>query len=657
MTSSFFSYRVWLFFLLFIGCCLSPISHAETESPPPPPPSHKVIVTITGISDILLNNVKAYLSIEQQKEHPNLNPNRIRRLHKLAPEEIQKSLQPFGYYRVVVDATLTEPAQGETVWQVTYAITLGAPLLIDKVDIKVTGDGENDDAFQDILRKPPIVRNAILDHQLYEKLKKSLFSLTEERGYFDAQWQRTEIRVDEKAYTAEVYLWLETGTRYRFGNVVFKQDIFSDAFMQQFLTFQTGEYFTNAKLLEMSAKLAESDYFASVRVDALRNQRDAKQGVPIDVGLEMNSRNRLRSRLGYGTDTGIRLSEEWERRYVNQRGHRLLMDGIYIQERNKYIGDIGYVIPFSQVQKKDLTFNFRYEGEDIDANNLALGLGFGDSVNANAKGSTRREMFSLSVNKQESRDWFLPVEEVIGLTYFTEKYNLLSLLTTPEDYYLIDYLIATGDIGADELEVLDANFKVLMPSVHWTYTEADNRRYTTRGQQVGLNLAGAIDGLGSNLSFAQAHLHGMFIRPLFNKGRVLLRGDIAYTQAKTVKLLDTDITGSVLPKSLQFLTGGDRTVRGYAYESILQENSAIAGKHLLIASAEYEYKFLQDWSVAVFYDMGNAFNTYNELKLRQGAGAGIRWYSPVGLVRLDVATPIAQEDSSIKVHLVIGPDF
>ncbi|EIJ41572.1 outer membrane protein [Beggiatoa alba B18LD] len=656
MTSSFFSSRVFFLLLFVTGCCFSRFSDADTDTPPPRPPSHKVVVNITGVSDTLLNNIKAFLSIEQQKEHPNLNPNRIRRLHKSASEEIQKSLQPFGYYRVTVDAELTEPAQGETVWQARYVITLGAPLLIDKVDIKVLGDGEKDEAYQDLLRKLPLVRNAVLDHAVYEKFKKSLFNLTDERGYFDAQWQRTEIRVDEKAYTAEIYLWLETGKRYRFGEIAFKQSVFSDEFMQQFLTFQSGDYFLNAQLLEMSAKLAESDYFASVRVDALRDKRDATQGiVPIEIGLEMNSRNRLRSRLGYGTDTGIRLSEEWERRYVNRRGHRLLVDGIYTQERSKYIGDVSYIIPFSQVKTKDLKFSFRYEGEDIDENNLALGLGFGDS--ATARGSTRREMFSFGVMKQESRDWILPVDEVIGLTYFTEKYNLLSLLTAPEEAYLIDYLIETGDITTDELEVLNANFKVLMPSIQWTYTEADNRRYTTRGQQVSLKLSGAIDGFGSNLSFAQAHVHGMFIRPLLSKGRVLLRGDVAYTQAKTVELLDSGITGNVLPKSLQFLTGGDRTVRGYAYETILQENSTIAGKHLVIASAEYEYKFLQDWSVAVFYDAGNAFNNYNGLKLRQGAGAGIRWYSPVGLVRFDVATPVAQEDSSIKIHLVIGPDF
>ncbi|HVF34961.1 MAG TPA: BamA/TamA family outer membrane protein, partial [Candidatus Saccharimonadia bacterium] len=75
-----------------------------------------------------------------------------------------------------------------------------------------------------------------------------------------------------------------------------------------------------------------------------------------------------------------------------------------------------------------------------------------------------------------------------------------------------------------------------------------------------------------------------------------------------------------------------------------------------VVSAEYEHYFLDDWGGAVFVDAGDAFTHDFDVKL--GAGVGVRWRSPVGLVRLDVAVPIGDEfESGVQLHLVIGPDL
>jgi translocation and assembly module TamA len=83
----------------------------------------------------------------------------------------------------------------------------------------------------------------------------------------------------------------------------------------------------------------------------------------------------------------------------------------------------------------------------------------------------------------------------------------------------------------------------------------------------------------------------------------------------------------------------------------------IGGKSLLLASAEVEHYFNDKWGVATFVDTGDAF-TGSHFSLKVGTGVGLRWRSPLGLVRVDVAAPVNDSDESgLQLHLMIGPDL
>ena len=74
-------------------------------------------------------------------------------------------------------------------------------------------------------------------------------------------------------------------------------------------------------------------------------------------------------------------------------------------------------------------------------------------------------------------------------------------------------------------------------------------------------------------------------------------------------------------------------------------------------SAEYEYYFSEKWGAAAFVDAGDAF-TGGNFDLKVGAGFGARWRSPVGLVRVDLGTPIGDPYASgVELHIMIGPDL
>jgi translocation and assembly module TamA len=126
-----------------------------------------------------------------------------------------------------------------------------------------------------------------------------------------------------------------------------------------------------------------------------------------------------------------------------------------------------------------------------------------------------------------------------------------------------------------------------------------------------------------------------------------------------------------LPPELRFFAGGDRSIRGFDYQTlgstrerlptdppdIKDEDLVIGGTRLAVASVEYERYFTQQWGGAVFVDGGDAWRKA-DFNLNIGAGIGVRWRSPVGVVRLDVAKPVKSElADTIQFHVSIGPDL
>ena len=114
-----------------------------------------------------------------------------------------------------------------------------------------------------------------------------------------------------------------------------------------------------------------------------------------------------------------------------------------------------------------------------------------------------------------------------------------------------------------------------------------------------------------------------------------------------------------LPPSIRFFAGGDRSIRGYDYQALgpVNENGDVTGGNsLLVGSVELEYRFLEKWAGAVFFDAGNAFDDFSG-RVATGTGFGARWISPVGMVRVDVGFGLQKEGNPVRLHLSIGPDF
>ena len=307
--------------LSLVACLLSTTLLAQAD----------VKIEINGISKPMEDNVRLFLSIEQQKENALLSEGRLHRLHKKAAQEISSALQPFGYYRPVIATRLTQPTPDH--WLAIYTIDPGPPLPIGEFNFVVSEAMANDPKFQTLIQNPPLRKGETFNHVEYEKFKDELAKLASEHGYFRARFVERRVEIDLDSYEARIKLNYDGGPRYHFGEVTLDQDLLDADLLRRYIPFQAGTPYTLNQLLDLQQALYDSDYFQSVEVSPGQAQLDSDE-IPVNVELTPRKRHRYGFGLGYGTDTGARAKFSWEMPRLNTRGHRF--------DTNANISQIGY---------------------------------------------------------------------------------------------------------------------------------------------------------------------------------------------------------------------------------------------------------------------------------------------------------------------------
>ena len=152
----------------------------------------------------------------------------------------------------------------------------------------------------------------------------------------------------------------------------------------------------------------------------------------------------------------------------------------------------------------------------------------------------------------------------------------------------------------------------------------------------------------SEANFFKVQASTAWIRTYAENHRFITRAEIGYLNTADIRKI---------PPALRFFAGGDRSVRGYGYKKISPKNKdgkLVGGSRLVTGSLEYQYQVYPNWWGAVFADTGLAANSYKATELRYGAGVGVRWASPIGAIKFDIATPIRDKDNSKNIQFYIG---
>jgi translocation and assembly module TamA len=567
-----------------------------------------VEVEISGLDQELQKNVRAHLSIARLVKQPGLIPftpggdmpamdvteSNIRRLNRLATREIQDALQPFGYYEPVIDAQMRH--DGDT-WRAVYHVNTGPATRIEQLDIQINGAGETDKRILAARKASQLRTGKRLLHSNYESTKQALLQAALAAGYLDARYQRSELRILKTQHQAQIHLLLDTGPRYYFGPISIEQDILDPDFVQQFVHIKQGEPFNTDALLELQLALSDSGYFNRVEVDPQRTATTDFQ-VPVVITTEPAKRRRYAIGLGYGTDTGPRLSLATEFRRINRRGHGILAD-IRLSNILKSTG-AQYQIPIGNLVSDRLIFSSRAEFEKI------------------TDGGTS-DRYTLGVSRNEG--WG-QLQRRLYTNYQHEDFSL----------------------GDDSGKV---NF--FIPGITLSRLQADDILFPRRGYSWSTDLRGS-PGLISDTAYARIDLAGKLVFPLGEQSRLLLRSRLG---AMTVQDFGT------LPTSERFFAGGDQSVRGYEYQSLSPVDATgdvVGGEYLAVGSIELDYLFVGNFGAAVFVDSGNAADDFLPSP-KTGAGIGFRWRSPVGMLRIDIAHPFDDSSDNYRLHISIGPSL
>jgi translocation and assembly module TamA len=303
--------------------------------------------------------------------------------------------------------------------------------------------------------------------------------------------------------------------------------------------------------------------------------------------------------VGFSTDTGPRIRFGRNNRRFNDRGHQF---GVNAQ-LSPVVSEVtaNYRFPFGDPRSEWIDFDVGVKSEDTE--------------------SAESESLQFGARRVLERpgDW--------------TRTQMLNLLV--EDFEVADQL---------------GRSRLLMPGINWTRIRADNNIRPARGSKLELEVRGANDVLGSDTNFLQVIAKGKWIWSPSQKARILLRGDLGATEERSF---------DELPPSVRFFAGGDNSVRGYDFEAlgpVDTDGEVIGGLSLAVGSVEYEHAVRERWSVAVFVDSGNAFEGSN-FDTKTGAGLGARWQSPLGPIRVDLAHPFDDEDTSWRLHISLGPDL
>jgi translocation and assembly module TamA len=231
----------------------------------------------------------------------------------------------------------------------------------------------------------------------------------------------------------------------------------------------------------------------------------------------------------------------------------------------------------------------------------------------------------------------------------TDSYDSKSIYLGPEYVHSFVgegdslYSLGRGSLGSAYVQFRVESFTVgdeegvarlVMPGVRFMRRQYDEMIRPTKGYGYGLELRGATQYLGSNSNFLQFQWSGNMLVSLPFRFGLLLKAQGG-----------TTLTNSFdsLPPSVRFFAGGETNVRGYAWQSLGPTDASgnvIGGKHLLTGTVELEKAIGKIFGVAAFYDVGNAFDSYFHMNLQPDAGIGVRLYTPLGAMRLDLARQV-----------------
>lgn len=587
-------------FLVAVSFGLWAMAFAASARPGGAVKAGVIDLRIDGLDDEQTVAVLPALEVATYRQRSSIGERRLQRLLRQVDDEVGGALQVFGHYDARTEVRVEPLESGR--YRVHLDIDVGEPVRVRAIDVTIDGAAMRNERIGELISEFRPMLGEPFDHRVYEASKATIERALLRRGYLAQQLVERRVEIDRGEASARIVLRYQSGTRHFLGAVHFSGAQFDDAQMQRFVPWPDGYRFDQSRIEALQQALAASNYFD--RIEIGRGEIDAATlRVPLIVQLSPNLRTRYVVGVSYGTDEGAGVRGGIERRWVNGRGHQFLGEAELAQRRSALYAE--YALPQFAARISRYSIATRWQDEQTDNIDTRSFLLSGGAV---ARG----------------HHW-----------YAQASMNVLDG----------SFLVGARSDGQPRQSAL-----VVYPEVRYERVLADDRVRPARGASLDVRVLGASDRVLSDVSVLQ--------------GRATLKGILpAGLGARLIAQLTLGATSTDdfdrLPPELRFFAGGDRSVRGYGYQDLGDrdaEGFPIGGLYLATTSLEYEREFMPGWSAAGFIDAGNVWSS-GEPALELGVGAGLRWQSPVGPIRIDIAHGFDDIAGGWQLHFSAGADL
>jgi translocation and assembly module TamA len=543
----------------------------------------------------LARTLRQGLSLVRWQSDAQMTPEQLGRIAKESEREAREVAATEGYFSATVE-TRIEEAQPE--WTVTLKLEPGERTRVASVDIRFSGpatqDGEARKLFERVRERWLLRAGEPFRQADWDNAKRAALRDLSRWRYAAPRIADSKAAIDPETRQAKLEIELASGPPFKFGPVrVTGLKRYADSVAENLSPIRPGDTYDRDVVLAYQRRLLESGYFASVQAD-LDTHPLLSDAAPLRVAVIEAASQDIETGISYTTDAGPR----FELRYGNQD----IFDSAWRHKTSLRVDQKEQILQldFDSPPKPDAHWNnFFSRAKRTDIQN--------EITEELAVGAAHRFYAG-----------FAPVA-LIGSMHFEQQ-----ILADREDYRQALYL-----------------------GFRRSFQRTDDLVLPRKGLIGTVELGGAPPEISTE-RFLRVVANMSVLYPLSRIGDLLLRGQAGVVFAETRQ---------GIPSTFLFRTGGDQTVRGYAFESlgVQQGDATVGGRRLLLGSIEYTHWIGDNWGPAVFLDAGNAWDSGATFNPALGYGLGVRFRTPIGPIRADIA--YGEETNQYRLHFSIGYTF
>ena len=537
------------------------------------------------------------LTLVYWESDPQMSAEQLRRLADDAVREAREAAATEGWFAARVDVTIDESVEPRVV---RLRVVPGERTRVADVEIRFRGPATQDAAakanFRRVRQTWSLRRGEPFRQGDWETAKRTAVREMQSWRYAAASVAESRATIDPQTNRASLLIDIESGPPFRFGEVrIVGVKRYPESVVANFSPIRPGDDYDRDKVLLYQRRLLETGYFASVQADIDAQPRVA-DAAPLRVSVIEASSQHFETGLSYNTDVGLRAE-----------------------------------ISYSNQDIFDSAWRFR-SALKLDQKIQDLRLDFDSPPRPGAVWNN----FFTSARQQDIQNERTR-EFAVGTAYN------FGFERTPSAWLLSWHL--------EEQRVLDQQ-----PDTRYavyfghrrTFRHTDDIVSPRNGYYGSFEVGGTPGEPLASRAFLRVVASGTYFFSLGRRDDVLLRAEAGGVASNSRE---------GIPSTFLFRTGGDQTVRGYAFESLgVQQGAAIVGgRRLAVASAEYTRWIGEAWGVAAFVDAGDAWDSGVRFTPALGYGIGARVRTPIGPIRADVA--YGERVSDYRVHFSVGFNF